>query len=118
MRCHMLGIWHSAWYAEGTQQMVSDHVGDDDSIVSPYPCRGVTNGPLLFFLAASRAIYMLILFLLGGGSEKKKDNSPKVLCRQTAESRVGFPKVSGPPGFPSLPLGPPCLWLPGTVWQG
>lgn len=58
---------------------------------------------------------MLVLFLLGAGGEKNK--SPKMLRTQRAESRLGFPEVSGPPGFSSPPLGPPPLWLPGTVWQ-
>lgn len=71
----MLGIWHSAGSAKGAQQMVSNG-DDDDRIISPYPCRGVTNG-LLYFLAASLEIYMLILCLLGGGRKKKKDNSPQ-----------------------------------------
>lgn len=48
----MLGLWHSASSAKGAQQMVSNDDDDDDRIISPYPCRGVTNG-LLYFLAAS-----------------------------------------------------------------
>lgn len=51
-----LGLWHSASSAKGVQQMVSnDDDDDDDRIISPYPCRGVTNG-LLYFLAASLEI--------------------------------------------------------------
>lgn len=42
MECHMLGIWHSSWYAEDAQQMVSDD--DGDKMISS----GVTNVPYEF----------------------------------------------------------------------
>lgn len=69
---------------------------------------------LSYFIRDLCAICILIL-LLGAGS--KKNESPKMSCSQRAESRLGFPEVSGPPGFSSPPRGPPLLWLPGTVWQ-
>lgn len=47
----MLGIWHSTWYAEGAQQMLPDNDDDHNSISLPYPCRGVSKAPLLFFLS-------------------------------------------------------------------
>ena len=39
----MSGIWHGAWYADSTQQMVSDD--DNDNISSPV-CKGVIILPL------------------------------------------------------------------------
>ena len=39
----MSGIWHGAWHADSTQQMISDD--DGDNISSPV-CKGVTNTPL------------------------------------------------------------------------
>ena len=40
----MSGIWHGAWYADSTQQMISDDE-DDDNVSSPV-CKGATNTPL------------------------------------------------------------------------
>ena len=110
----MSGIWHGAWCADSTQQMVCDNDDDDDnSINSLHPCKGVTDTPFLScFVSSLEAIYMLILFLPGGGSERKGARDPKPSAgRQLTQG--GFPKVSWPPGFPSWPLGAPSLWLPG-----
>lgn len=77
----------------------------------PYIC-------LSCFIRDLEVIHKPIWFLPGGGREKKRGKRPTVFCRQLAEPRWVSPGSRQPPGLPSLPLGPPLLWLPGAIWQG
>lgn len=65
------------------------------------------RAPYIFlscFVRDLEAISVLIWFLPGGGPERKGGNRPRVLCRQRAESRAGFPRCPWPSCFPFLAL--------------